>query len=134
MVIETAFADRDHSRMRRCFDQRRCTEVRMRVGFVGMDANRCPNVDIALGGSEHLAPLALSRRNVEETRDAPCPRIRKNFVLALGKARIVEMAVAIDEPHLAASWASSSSSSLGNNGCGCPIGWPSRPLSISVSS
>ena len=102
----------------------------MCVGLVGMDADSGPDIGIALGRSEHVAPLALARRNVEETLHTSRTRIREHFVLPLGKTGVVEVAVAVDQPHLAASEASSSASSRRGNRGAAEGSAATLPLSI----
>ena len=70
IIVEPALADRDHARMCRSLDQRGSAEVGMRVGLVRVDADARPDVGIALGGGDDVAPLALPRRDVEEAADA----------------------------------------------------------------
>src|SRR6185369_10177964 len=105
----------------------------MGVGFVGMDSNAGPDVIVALGDANDVIPLALAGGDVEESGNASFPCIIKYFVLAFGEALVIEMAMAVDQPHAAAS-GSSSSSSRGKSGCGSAIGAPPAPASICVSS
>src|SRR5206468_5516379 len=75
---------------------------------------------------------ALAGRDIEEPRDAAIAGIFKHFILAFDQAFVIEVAVAVDQPHAAAS--SSSSSSRGNKGVGCGIGAPPSPASIRLSN
>ena len=86
----------------------------MRVGLVRVDADARPDVGLALGDGDDVAPLALARRDVEEAGDAAFARVFKHFVLAFDQAFVIEVAVAVDQPHAASS--SSGSSSRGNSG------------------
>src|SRR5688572_23416432 len=103
----------------------------MRVRLVRVDPDRGPDVIVALGGTEDVAPFALAGRDVEEAGDTSRPCVGKHLVLPLGEARIIQVAVAVDQPHAASS---SLSSRRGNKGCGCAIGCPPLPLSIRVRS
>ena len=58
IIIEPALADGDHARMVGALDQRRGAEVGMRVGLVRMDADAGPDVGLALGDGDDLAPFA----------------------------------------------------------------------------
>src|SRR5688572_19216170 len=104
----------------------------MGVGLVRMDANRRPDVGMGLGRGDDVIPLTLARRYVEEAGDAGGPGIGQHFVAALGQTLIIEVAMAVDQPHAASS--SSASSSRGKIGCGWAIGAPPCPLSIRVSN
>src|SRR5205085_6323018 len=126
IIIEAALADSDDARMVSGFDQGRGAKVRMRVGFVGMHADACPDIAMALGDGNDVIPFALPGRDVEEPADAANPRIFKHFVLAFGEAVVIQMAVTVDQLHAAAS-SSTPSSSRGNRGCGCAIGTPPCP-------
>ena len=57
IIIEAALADRDHPRMIGGLDQRGGAEVGMRVGFVRVDADACPDVGLALGDGDDLRPI-----------------------------------------------------------------------------
>src|SRR5205814_3139383 len=98
-----------------------------------MDADAGPDVRLALGQSDYVAPFVLAGRDVEETADAAFARIFKHFSLALDQTFVIEVAMAVDQSH-AASSSSSGSSSLGNKGVGCGIGAPPSPASIKVIS
>src|SRR5688500_2239915 len=102
----------------------------MRVSLVRVDADARPHVVVALGGGEDLAPLRLPGGDVEETGDATGTGVVEHLRLALGEAGVIEMAVAVDQPHAA----SSSSSRRGKIGTGWAIGRPPLPLSISAFS
>src|ERR671913_638259 len=106
----------------------------MSISLVRMDPDCRPDVWVALRSAEHVAPLALARGYVQETGNAPRSGAGEHFLLTLDKAGIIQVAVAIDQPHFAASAGSSSSSSRGKRGCGCAMGCPPLPLSISVRS
>ncbi len=87
----------------------------MGIRLVRVDADAGPDVGVTLGGRDDCAPLALAGLDVEEAGDAALPRVIKHFVLALDQALVIEVAVAVDQPHAASS---SSSSSRGNSGVG----------------
>ena len=114
-------------------DQRGGAEVGMRVGLVRMDSDGRPDVGVALGGADHVVPLALAGRDVEETVHAARARIGEHFVLTLGKTLVVEVAMAVDQPHAAAS-SSSGQLQPREQGVGCAIGAPPFPLSIATRS
>src|SRR5688572_2739729 len=103
----------------------------MGVGFVRMDADRRPDVGIGFGDGDDVVPFVLTGRDVEEAGDSGGPGIGEHFVPALGEALVIEVAMAIDQPHAASS---SASSSRGKIGCGWAMGTPPRPLSIRVSN
>ena len=90
----------------------------MGIGLVRMDADRCPDVGIAFGRAKHIIPFALPGGNVQEAGYAPRSGGGEHFLLTFGKAGVVQVAVAIDQPHFAASAGSASRSSRGNSGCG----------------
>src|SRR5687768_15274554 len=96
IIVEPAFTDSDHARMRRCLDQYRRAQVGMCIRLMGMNPNTGPNVGMTLGGSYDLAPLLLAGGNVEETVHATRPRRRQHFLLPLGETFIIEVAMAID--------------------------------------
>ena len=120
IIVEPAFADRDHARMRRRLDQRRRAEVGMRIRFVGMNADARPDIGMALGRADDVVPLLLAGRNIEKTATPARPGSRQHFLLPLGEALVIEVAMAIDQGHAAAS--SSPSSSRGKIGVGWAIG------------
>ena len=98
-----------------------------------MDADARPDVVVLRSATAMIS--SHSRCRVEMLRKPLTPRCRrvfKHFVLALDQAFVIEVAMAVDQPHAAAS--SSSSSSRGNSGVGCGIGVPPSPASIRVSS
>src|SRR4051812_36396637 len=103
----------------------------MGVGLVRMHADAGPDVVVLLGNGDDRIPFALAGGDVEEAMNATLPCVLKHFVLAFDQAFVIEVAVAVDQPHAASS---SSSSSRGNSGVGWGIGAPSLPASISVSS
>src|SRR5438874_1436920 len=92
----------------------------MRIGLVRVNANAGPDVVVALGDGDDVIPLALAGRDVEETGDAALAGTLQHLILAVDQAFVVQVAVAIDQPHTASS-GSSSSSSRGNKGVGCSI-------------
>src|SRR5690606_3195473 len=102
-------------------------EVGMGVGLMRMDADRRPDIRIALGNGNNFSPFLLAGRYVEKAGNPPAARALQHLVLALGQPGIVEVAVAIDQSHAASSPSPSGSSSLGKTGVGCSIGLPSMP-------
>ena len=68
IIIEAALADRNHPRMVRGFDQRRCAEVGMRIGLMRVYAHACPDIRLALGDLDDVLPFALPGRDVENSR------------------------------------------------------------------
>src|SRR6185369_7930786 len=131
VIIEPALPDRDHARVIGAFDERSRSEVGMSVGLVRVNSYGRPDVGVSLGGRDDVTPLTLAGRNVEEALDAAFPRVFKHFILALDEPVVIEVAMAVDQPHAASS---SSSSSLGNKGVGCAMGVPRSPLSIRAIS
>ena len=85
------------------------------VGFVGVDADAGPDVDLALCGSDHAVPFAAPGRDVEKMLYAGRSGAIENRVLVLDETFVLEVAMAIDE-HQAAS--SSAISMRGNRPCG----------------
>ena len=73
VIIEPAFADRDHPRVVGGLNQRGRAEIGMGVCFMGVNANTRPDVRVALGDRDDIVPLALARRDIEE---AATPRSR----------------------------------------------------------
>src|ERR1041384_3108967 len=104
----------------------------MSIRLMRVNSDARPHVRVALGDRNDVAPFPLPRGDVEEALNATLAGVRENLVLPLDEAFVVEMAMAIDQPHSAAS--ASSSSSLGNKGVGWAIGVPRSPASISVRS
>src|SRR5690349_8919845 len=90
----------------------------MSVSLVRMDSHARPHIRLALGDGDDVTPLPLARRDVEEAGNATFPGFLKHFGLALDQALVIEVAMAVDQPH-AASSSSSGSSSRGNSGVGC---------------
>src|SRR4051812_43548786 len=103
----------------------------MRISFVRVHSDARPDVFVAFGDGDDVLPLALPRRDVEETADAAIAGILKHFGLTFDEPFVIEVAMAVDQPHAASS---SSSSSLGKIGVGWGIVAPPLPASISVSS
>src|SRR6478752_177015 len=132
IIVEAAFPNRDHPRMVCRLNQGRRTEIGVRVSFVGMDPHAGPNIRMAIGDTDNISPLALARRDIEEAVDAKLSCVLEHFFLPFDEAFVVQMAVAIDQLHAAAS--SSSSSRRGNSGVGCAIGAPPLPASMRVSN
>src|ERR1041384_4602284 len=89
----------------------------MGVRFMRMDAHGRPDIGITIGHSDHAVPLALTGGDVQEAGNAALPRTVEDFGLAFDQAFVVEVAVAIDQPH-AASSSSSGSSRRGKSGVG----------------
>src|SRR6185503_14827031 len=102
----------------------------MGVGLVWVDPDARPDIVVALGRGEDLAPLLLPGGDVEEAPHPAGAGVVEHLRLALDQPGIVEVAVAVDQPHAAAS----SSSRRGKIGTGWAIGWPSFPPSISAVS
>src|SRR5262245_54455652 len=101
----------------------------MGISLMRMDADGGPDVGIALGHADNVIPFALPGRDVEKAGYAATAGTIEHLVLALGEPVVIEVAVAVDQPHAASS---SSSSSLGNKGTGCAIAAPPAPLSINA--
>ena len=127
IIIEPAFADGDHARVVGRFDESRRAKIGMRVGFVRVDPDAGPDVGLALGDGNDVAPFALAGGDIEEACYAAFARTLKHFGLAFYQAFVIEVAMAVDQPHAAAS-SSSGSSSRGKSGVGCP-----RRKSLSAS-
>ena len=98
-IIEAALADRDDARVVGRLDQRCGAEVRMGIGLVRVDADARPDVRLALGDGDDVAPFALAGRDVEEAGDAAFAGVLKHFGLTFDEAFVVEVAMAIDQPH-----------------------------------
>ncbi len=62
-----------------------------------VDADRSPDVALALGEPDHLAPFACARGNVEHRGHARRARALERRGLLLGQALIVEVTVAVGE-------------------------------------
>ena len=91
----------------------------MRVGFVRDGRRRSPRRRAR--ARRRRRSSSHSRCRVEMLRKPAtprCARIVKDFVLALDQALVIEVAMAVDQPHAAAS-SSSGNSSRGNSGVGC---------------
>src|SRR5437868_7434521 len=132
IIIEAALTDGDHPRMVCGLDERCGAKIGMGIGLVGMDSDAGPNIRLALRDGNDIVPFALSGGDVEKPRDSAFAGIFKHFCLALDEALVIEVAVAVDQPHAASS--SSGSSRRGKSGVGCGIGTPPSPASISDSS
>src|SRR4029079_19549733 len=117
IIIEPALAERNHPRMVGSLGQGSSAEIGMRVGLMRVHADARPDVGLTLGHRDDVVPLALAGGNVEETGDAAFAGILKHFGLAFYEAFVIEVAMAVDQPHAAAS-ASSGSSSRGKSGVG----------------
>src|SRR6476619_6042628 len=83
-----------------------------------MNSDAGPDVIVCVGDGNDRVPFALPGRDVEETLDAAGSGVLEYFVLPLDQALVIEVAMAVDQPHSAAS-SSTSSSSRGNKGVGC---------------
>ena len=57
IIIEPALADGDHARMVGALDQRGGAKVGMGVGLVRMDADAGPDIVMALGDGDDVAPI-----------------------------------------------------------------------------
>src|SRR5262245_54727836 len=90
----------------------------MLLGLVRVDADAGPDIRLALGSGDDVAPLAPARRRVEESLHARRASPFEHCLLVLNQALVVQVAVAIDQ-HQAT--ASSGSSSLGNSPAGASI-------------
>src|SRR5690242_13553483 len=106
IIIESALADGDHPRVVCGLRERRRTEIGMRIRLVWVHPDAAPDIGLALRQGDDLIPFALPRRDVEKSRDATRPGVVEHFRLPLGQALVIQVAMAIDEPHAAASSAS----------------------------
>src|SRR6476469_7943718 len=106
----------------------------MGVSLVRMNPDAGPDVIVLVSNGDDRVPLALPGGDVEEALDAASAGVLKHFVLPLDEAFVIEVAMAIDQPHSATSSASSSSASRGNSGVGGGMGAPPSPASRSASS
>src|SRR5690348_5678457 len=88
----------------------------MSIGFVRVDAHAGPDVGLAIGDGDDIAPLPPAGGYIEESGDAASASVFEHFGLALNQAFVIKVAVAVDQPHAASS---SSSSSRGKSGVGC---------------
>ena len=70
VVIEPGFTDPDHLRVLCRLEQGLARQIGMGIGIVRVDADAGPNICFASGGSDHLVPLCLLGRDVEETLHA----------------------------------------------------------------
>ena len=95
IIIEAAFADPHYARMRGTANQFCGVDIGMLVGFVRVDAHRRPHIGLTLCDCQHVVPLALARGDVEHRGHAGGTGRRQHFVLPLGKALIVQVAMAI---------------------------------------
>ena len=101
IIIEPAFADGDHARMCRGLDQRGAP----RSGWASASCGWTPTV-AQTSALRSAAPTTsphslLAGRNVEKTGDSARPGVGQHLLLPLGKAGVIEVAMAIDQPHAA---------------------------------
>ena len=90
----------------------------MGISLVRVYADGRPDVVVPLGGAEDIAPFVLPSGDVEEAGNPPRPGIGEDLLLPLGKPGVIEVTVAVDQPHFAATSSSSGSSRRGKSGCG----------------
>jgi hypothetical protein len=88
----------------------------MGVRLVRVDPYRGPHVIVRLGDGNDVVPFALAGRNVEEPGDACGAGSLEGLVLSLGEALVIEVAMAVDQPPVVASWASPSSAGSSRRG------------------
>ena len=103
VIIQAAFADPDHARMRGAGDELGGVDMCVLIGLVRVDADGRPDVRFALGGGQHLVPFALAGGDVEHRRDAARPGTGEHGGLLLDKTLVVQMAMAVGEHQASAS-------------------------------
>src|SRR5690606_29183044 len=72
-----------------------------------------PHIGLTLGGRQDIVPLALARRDIEHRGDPAGARTLQHSGLILGQPLVIQVAMAVGEPH-----AASLSSSRGNTPLG----------------
>src|SRR5262245_12706199 len=91
IIIEAGLADADHAGVLGRSYEFGGIDVGMLVGLVRMNADRRPDVRLALRRADDVGPFALAGRDVEHRRHPPLPRTRQHRRLLLDEPRIVEV-------------------------------------------
>ena len=125
--IEAGLADADDLGMARRLDQAVGRALPLLLGLVRMDADRAPDVVVALGDGAHLLELVEPRADRQHARHAGRAGARQHARLVAGKLGEVEMAVAVDQ-HQDAAFAVSTK--RGNTPCGVGSAVPGSELAV----
>ena len=100
--VEPGLADADDLGMARRLDQAVGRALPLLLGLVRMDADRAPDVAVALGDGAHLVELVEPRADRQHAGDAGGAGARQHAGLVGRELGEVEMAVAVDQHQLAA--------------------------------
>ena len=95
--VEPGLADADDLGMARRLDQAVGRALPLLLRLVRMDADRAPDVVVALGDRAHLVELVEPRADGQHARDAGRAGAREHARLVAGKLGKVEMAMAVDQ-------------------------------------
>ena len=95
--VEAGLADADHLGMARRLDQRGRECLPLLLRLVRMDADRAPDVAVALGDRPHLLELVEPRADGQHAGDARGPGARQHAGFVGRQLGEVEMAVAVDQ-------------------------------------
>src|SRR3546814_3606638 len=90
IIIEPALADADNPGMACALDQGLHFDIRMDVGLVRVNADRGPDIALALGDADDGIPLTGAGRDVEHRLDAGSAGTAENPGLVLDEALIIE--------------------------------------------
>ena len=96
-IVEAALADRDHARVGGELDQRCRIVEAFLAGLVRVDADGAEDLGPALGEGDADRPAGALGGDVDHAADAGGLRPLDHAGLVLGEARIVEVAVAVDD-------------------------------------
>src|SRR3954453_18745510 len=88
-IVQPALANRDHARVIGALDQSSSSKVGMGIRFMGVNPDASPDVGVALGDGNYVAPFALPGGDVEEALDAAIACILKHFRLAFDEALVI---------------------------------------------
>src|ERR1700712_1014648 len=114
--VQPGFADRNDLLAFGRGEQGALAHVRVRVGFMRVEADAGPDIRLALGGGDHLFPFALAGRDVEKSADARLAGAGEHALLVFDQAFVLEVTMGIDQHHTASV---AGISSRGNTG----VGW-----------
>lgn len=106
--------------MRGARDELGSVDMRMLVGLMRVDADRRPHIGFALGGRQHLVPLALAGGDIEHRGDPARAGAFEHRLLILRQALVIQMTMTVGQHHSA----STGSSSRGNTGVGAAMRKP----------
>lgn len=99
MIIEPRLADADHSGMARDVDELARRHVRLFGGIMRMRADGAEDIPVPLGDRQYLLEFPHPGADRQHEADACFFGASEDARQVLGEARIVEMAMAVDDDH-----------------------------------